>query len=149
MAGTTRLELATSAVTEAGTVGLIGHARQHFVQRIVQRLHYAYTPLQSATCHQGNEVAVETIQECYIELRSRPHGVFAEHNGIFRRDSSFRPNVTMLPACLRGLPDHRRSSRMLLILCLFERDDIFSRHRFCYFIGGYRSTILNCSCARS
>src|SRR5215469_17555901 len=36
MAGTTRLELATSAVT--ATVGPIGHGRQGFVQRIVQRL---------------------------------------------------------------------------------------------------------------
>src|SRR5215469_11635475 len=45
-------------------------------------------PLQSATFQTRNEAGLEAIQDVtmrYIELRTRPHGVFAEDNSVRSR----------------------------------------------------------------
>ena len=42
----------------------------------------------------------------------------------------FRPDVTMLDALSSRATRYRRSTGMLLILWLVDRDDVFERHRF-------------------
>jgi hypothetical protein len=108
---------------------ILGDARVHTRQRIsvtCDRTWQAHTDLQLTHSQQTN--LRRDFQMSYFCPKSLSASMLCLPKLRQVLQGCFRPNATMLAALSSRVTRHRRSTMMLLILGLADRDDVFGRH---------------------